>query len=390
MPRAFTIATVGGIVIQARPSAGFAFLILLWFLAALYLPGALRDESGARPSNLTIWSVAFISTLSLYLSTVVHELGHSLVARARTIPVQAITVSLFGGNADIKQDEQGPLDEFFISLAGPIVSGVVAGIAVACLKFVPNQSPPLSLFLEALFLLNGWLAVYNLLPVPPLDGGRSLRGLLRHLRRDAVWATNVAVTVGRVFALIMASASVAVLLFPFALASTTALGGPAADSRIGVLGLALAWLLNNGARNFQRNAVVQQRLAGVTVSRVMLRNPRSVPPWTSLEDIASEQLRGDRATAVPIVRDDVLVGLIAYSDIDKVPEKDRASRTAGEVMTSASHLITVTPDEPVETAIRHMAQRHLNQLPVVEDGKLVGMVDRRSIIELTEPTGRRL
>ena len=392
MARTFTIATLGGIAIQARMSAGVAFLILFWFLATLALPNQLVTPIGERPSNITLWSLAFISTLSLYFSTIVHELGHALVARARKIEAPTISVNLFGGHANIQEDDQGPLDEFFISISGPLVSLVIAAVTAACIKFIPNQSPPLELFLFALCLLNIWLAIYNLLPAPPLDGGRALRGLLWHFRGDALWATNGAVMVGRVFAFVMASASVVMLLFSSVLMRSELLP-PAlvADGRIPILGLFLAWMLNNGARSFQRNAVIQQRLVGVTVGRVMSTNPQCVPPWTSLEEIADNHLKGDRAPAVAIVRgDDQLMGLVAYSDVAKVPAKDRPNRTAGEIMTAASALITVSPDDPVEVAIRHMAQRHLNQLPVVADGKLVGMVDRKNIIQLTEPSARRI
>jgi Zn-dependent protease/CBS domain-containing protein len=385
MPRSFRIATLGGITIQARTSALFAFLLLLWFLAGFYAPSALTTN-GQRPSTVTLWSFAFISTLALYASTIAHELGHALVARARSIDVNAITVSLFGGHAEIPQDNQGPADEALISVSGPMVSIGIAAVCAAALRFLPNPSLPLTTFLEAALLLNGWLALYNLLPVPPLDGGRSLHGLLRQWRGDDLWATNMAVTIGRIFAMLLATASVIVLLLPQFTLSADFFGLPA-DQRVGIIGLALAWLLNNGARTFQRNVALQHRLAGLTVSRVM-KQTSTVPPWTSLDDIVENQMRGTRAVLV-VRADGTLAGLVAMSDIARVPEKDRAARTASEIMTPADKLLTVAPDEPVETAIKHMAQRHLNQLPVIEDGKLIGLVDRESIIDITEPTGRR-
>lgn len=391
MPRAFTIATLGGIAIIARPSAVFAFVILLWFLAVLFLPNELRDELGAPPSTLTLWSVAFISTLALFGSTILHELGHALVARVRSVPVSHINVSFFGGHADVSEDEQGPLDECMISAAGPLVSSVIAVVGGAALLLIPNQSPPLNMFLYGLFLLNAWLAIYNLLPVPPLDGGRALRGLLHHIRGERMWATNTAVTIGRVIAALLAGASVLALLSSFDVLQALAPDFPRQiGQQVGFLGLFLAWMLNNGARTFQRSTAMQERLAGVIVARVMKPTTSAVPPWTSLEEIVSEHLQNGRIRAVPVVRgEDTLVGLVAVSDVERVPAKDRPNRTAGEIMTPAANLITVTPDDPVELAIRHMAQKHLNQLPVVQDGKLVGMIDRGSIIQLTEPADRR-
>ena len=161
------------------------------------------------------------------------------------------------------------------------------------------------------------------------------------------------------------------------------------NSQFAILGLFVAWLLNNGARTYQRNSVMQQRLAGIKVGDVMSTDPITIPPWTSLEEVATQYLIGGRSRAVPVARDQVLLGLIVASDVDKVPQKERANRTAGEVMTNASSLIIVSPSDPVEAAIGYMAQRHLNQLPVVEDGKLIGMIDRASILDLAESAGRR-
>lgn len=384
--RAFTIATIGGVLIQARWSAAFAFVLLLWFLANLYLPTVLPKEA-----PLTLWSLAFISTLFLYASTIAHELGHCLVARARSVPVQAITVSMFGGNAEIPQEDQGPTDEALISIAGPLVSAVAAAVALTARLLIPNLSPPLTLFLEALFLLNAWLAAYNLLPVPPLDGGRALRGLLWRIQGDFLRATNIAVIIGRALAALIATGSVGLFVLSFDPATSPLPPWLASDSRLlSFVGLFLAWFLNNGARTVQRNAFMQQRLAGLTVAKLMSANPPKVQPWVSLAEIASDHLSGRRDRAVAVVRnDDVLVGLVAFSDVAKVPPKERPARTAGEVMTAAADLVTVSPDESVETAIRHMAQLHLNQLPVISEGRLIGMIDRASILELAEPDSPR-
>ncbi|MBI4213737.1 MAG: CBS domain-containing protein [Chloroflexi bacterium] len=387
MPRVFTLGTVGGVVIHARTSAVIAFIMLVWFLAMLALPGypALRDE---RP--LTLWSVAFVSALALYASTVLHEMAHCVVARRRGVPANTITVSFFGGHSDIPQEYPRPGDEALISIAGPLVSLAVSGSAFALGELLPNPSEPLKLLLDGIFVLNGWLAIYNLLPVLPLDGGRALRGVIWRLRGNFIEATNISVTVGRLLAGALAAASLALLVF-------SGDGGPTplpswlkVDRGFAVIGLLLAYLLNNGARNVQRSAELQERLSGLTVAKVMISDPPTVPPGTTLAEIASQYFVSDRGRAVAVVRDDqTLVGLVAYSDVMKLPEDQRATRTAGQIMTPAADLVTVTPEDPVETAIRHMAHRHLNQLPVVEEGRLVGMIDRVNVLDLTQPANGR-
>ena len=384
MPRAFTIGTVGGVVIRARMSAPIAFVILVWFLASFYLPEVLQNQG-----PITLWSVAFISALALYVSTIVHELAHCLVARARSVPVDRITVSLFGGQAEIPQEYPRPLDESLISLSGPILSAAIAGVAFAIGRLLPDPSPPLELFLEATFLLNGWLAIYNFLPVLPLDGGRAIRGFIWQVRGDFAGATNIAVMISRLFAGALAVVSLALLVFSADRASAVLPAWLPSDGRYALIGLLLAYLLNNGARNVQRNAETQARLAGLTVAKVMTSNPPTVTPGTSLEEIAAQHFAGAQNRAVAVVRDDgTLAGLIVQSDLMNVPADQHAEKTASQIMTLMANLVTVAPEDPVETAIRHMAHRHFNQLPVVEDGRLVGMIDRGHVLESTQPAER--
>lgn len=381
MPGTFSIGTLAGIAFRVRVSALLAFLGLLWFLAAWYLPAAFPSERA-----LTHWSLAFLSTLSLYLSTIAHELGHCLAARARSVRVQTITLSLFGGSSDIRSEEQKALDEFLISLAGPVVSGCAATIALGVRLALPSPSPPLTLLLEALFLLNLWLSAFNALPMLPLDGGRALRGLLWHLQGDYLRATRAATTVGRVLAAAVAAGSLALFILSFDGGKVPLLASLGSDARFfALLGLLAAWFLNNAARNAYRQALLQHRLGGLTVSQLMTPNPPVVSPAVHLDEILSHHLQAGGQRAVAVVRgDNVLVGLVTWSDIAKVPAKERGARTAGEVMTAAAALVTVSPDDPVDIAIQHMAQRHLNQLPVLSDGRVVGMIARRNVLRLAD------
>lgn len=381
MPATLPVGVLAGVGIQARWSAIIAFLFLLWFLATASLPGLLPNE---HPR--TYWSLAFISTLFLYLSAVAHELGHCLMARARSVAVQGITVSLFGGTSDVRHEDERPMDELLIAVAGPAVSAVLACAALALLLVVPQASPPLVLFLQALFLLNLWLSAFNLLPCMPLDGGRAVRALFWRLWGEYLRATRVATFLSRILAVFLATASIAVFAVSFESSVNWLPAWLGSDIRpLALLGLLAAWFLNNGARSAYRQAVVQERLTGLTVGEVMTPTPQTVAPWTNLEEVLSQHLQVSGGRAVAVVQaDNVLVGLVAYGDLVRVPPRERASRTAGEVMTGARELVTVTPADPLETAIRHMAERHFNQLPVVQDGRFVGMIARADVLSFTE------
>src|SRR5438094_658847 len=162
------IASVRGIAIRVHISALIAFGMLVLPLAAVYFPAMLPRERAP-----TYWSVGFISTLFLFLSTLAHELGHSLVARLRGVPVESITLVMFGGSSDIRSDSEQPIDELLIAVSGPGVSLIVAGLAAVARLTIPNPSQPLMLFLESVLLLNIWLGAFNLVPTLPLDGGRA-------------------------------------------------------------------------------------------------------------------------------------------------------------------------------------------------------------------------
>lgn len=387
MPTTFPLASVRGIPIRVHVSALVAFVALVLILASAYLPSILPAERGQ-----TYWSVGFISTFFLFLSTVAHELGHSLVARARGIPVESITLVLFGGSSDIRRDNEKPLDEALIAVSGPGVSLVIAALAAGARHGIPNQSQPLMLLLEAVLLLNIWLGFFNLLPTLPLDGGRALRGLLWQRTGDYRRATHIASLVGRGIAAAVLVAGIGlfmVSLDPEGRPLTSVWGYE--PRLVALVAIAAAWFLNRGARSAYRQVEMQGRFSGISVSDLMTPDPATAAPWMALDELVNQYFlqRGERAVAV--VRDgDVLVGLVTYGDIRKVARSTWPSRAAGEVMTPAADLVTVLPSDSADAAIRHMAQRHLNQLPVVEDGKLVGMIARVNVLrflEMKEPLG---
>ncbi len=373
--------TLRGVTIRAHPSAIFAFGTLVLILAAVYFPGTLPNER-----NQTYWSVGFLTTFCLFFSVVAHELGHALVASARGVPVTSVTLMMFSGSSDISRESEKPLDEVFINVAGPSVSLLIAAVAIVARLAIPAQSLPLMGFLELVLILNIWLGVFNLLPTLPLDGGHAIRGLLWRLTGDYRRATHIASLFGRGMAGLLFACGVALLIVSLDDAQPAIPALFTYDSRIVALVIILvAWLLNSGSRNAYRQVVLTQRFHGVPVSQIMTPEPPTIAPSMSLETVVNEYFlqRGERSVAV--VRDgDILMGLVAYSDTGKIPRAEWGSRAAGEVMTPASQLVKVAPGDNIDVAVKHMAERHFNQLPVVQDGRLLGMVSRVSVLRFIE------
>ena len=377
MTRSFDLISIGGIAIRCHVSALLAFGMLVVLGATVYVPTVLPQQG-----EQTYWSLAFISALFVFLSITAHELGHSLVARGRGIAVEAITLFMFGGASDIRDTRSSPLDEMFVSVSGPAVSLVVALLAALTRLGVPRLSEPLSLFLESVLLLNLWLGGFNLLPTLPLDGGRAVRGLIWHHTGDFRRATRLATRLSRGMAAAVFAAGALLLVVslddhsrPFA----SILGY---DPRFAATAaIVIAWFMNNGARAAYRQVILQSRFQGLSVRQLMTPDPETVTPWTSLDEVVARHFlqRGERAVAVAR-EGNRLAGLIAYADVRRVPRTEWSSRAVGEVMTPLGDLTTVSPDDGVDIAIRHMAEQHYNQLPVVESGQLVGMIARVNVV----------
>lgn len=385
-PTTVPLFTLGGIAIRAHVSAIVAFLGLLLLLAAGYFPSVLPNEL-----ERTYWAVAFSSTLFLFLSIIAHELGHSLAARARGLDVNAITLAFFGGSSDIRQADQRPGDELVISVAGPGISFLVALGLLGIRLALPAPSPPLTIFLESIILLNFWLTGFSLLPTLPLDGGRALRGLLWLGTGDRHKATRIASGVSQAVAAALFLAGILLFIMTLDVAHNplpTILGY---ESRlVALVALLVAWFLNTSARAAYRQVLLEGRFAGVKVEQVMSTEPSAVPPWTSLEEIVTQHFlqRGERAVA--IVRDNrTFMGIVTYSDIRKLDRSQWTARAAGEIMTPADRVLSVAPGDGLDVAIRHMAERHLNQLPVLVDGQLVGMITRANVLRFLELAERR-
>jgi Zn-dependent protease/CBS domain-containing protein len=371
------LLTIRGVPVRAHGSAAIFFVLLFLLLATTFFPKMLPNQR-----EPTYWSAGFICTLWVYLSFLAHELGRTLVARWRGIPAESITVAMMGARSDIRGENARPMDEVLFSAAGPLVSLVLALCFAAARFALPGLSDPLMLFLESILLLNIWLGLFNLFPALPLDGGRVVRGLFWQVTNDYSRATWLATMMSRSLALVMLVGGV--LLVVAALDSERSQIPPVLgfDPRVfGFLIIAAAWFLNNGARGAYRQVQIQARFRGVPVSRLMSREPPTVQPWSRLDEVVREHFveRGERAVAV-VREGNVLMGLVAYADVRKVPRTEWVGRAVGEVMTPVSNLVVVSPDDSVEAAVRHMAERHYNQLPVVVDGRLVGLIARVNII----------
>ena len=367
MGSGWKVGRLAGIDISIHPSWLVIAFLITYSLAGSQLP---RDFPGW--SDAQYWIVAGATATLFFASVLAHELSHALVARRFGLAVEGITLFIFGGVTTIDADSRTPREEALIAIAGPAASLVIGGALVVIGLFV-NQ-PQLGALLAWLGFVNVALAVFNLIPGFPMDGGRVLRAFLWRIRGDRLVATRSAAVVGRTFAYGLVGLGVFIALQP---------GGIFSGLWLAVIG----WFLSNAAESTLMQAGVEQSLRGVRVRDAMDPNPREVSPNETVAELVNERmLRGEDRSYLVRHDDGGLAGIVTLRDVRELAREDWPVARVTEIMTRFADLATIGPDAPMADALRLIQERLVGQLPVVEpDSRIpLGMVTRRGILRLID------
>lgn len=375
------IARLFGISIFIDWSWLLIFLLVTWNLASSVFPSLHPAWSTALN-----WGMGILASGLFFASVLAHELAHSLMAGARGLPVRRITLFIFGGISNIEREPPSPATEFLVTIVGPatsIVLGVVfsvLGSALAGGPLTPGtvgavlaQLSPLPTLLLWLGPINIVLGLFNLIPGFPLDGGRVLRSVLwamsGNLRRATRWATGV----GQAVAWLFIFGGVA-MIFGFELPYF-------GSGLIGGLWLAvIGWFLNNAAVQSYEHVVVEDMLEGIPVARLMQANAPVVRPDIPISTLVDDFLMKTDERGFAVVEGDRLVGMVCLEDVRAVPRAQWETTPVRQVMTPASDITVVGPREDATEALNKLATRDVRQMPVIEAGRLVGMLRRRDIL----------
>jgi Zn-dependent protease/CBS domain-containing protein len=360
MSNTLRLGSIAGIPIQVHYTWLFAFFVIAWSLAGGFFPSAYR---GWAPS--TYWIAGIIAALGLFASVVLHELSHSLVARARGLRVHSITLFIFGGVSSLADEAASPKDEFLISVVGPLTSFLLGAVFWGLLQVDAWTGTPVGGLLRYLAFINLLLGAFNLVPGFPLDGGRVLRSIIWGATGNLRRATDIASYAGQAFG----------LLFIFWGATQLVSGNMLGGLWTGFIG----WFLNSAAISGRRQVRIQEGLRGVRVAQVMDPDPMLADPDMSIQSFVVDHVmrRGD--AAVPVVDNGRLVGIATIADIDEVPQQEWRTTPVRAVMTPVP-LNTASPDMEIHDAIRLLDDSELRQLPVVQDRRLVGLLSRADIL----------
>ncbi|TAM76525.1 site-2 protease family protein [bacterium] len=354
------LGRIFGIQIIVNSSWLFIFALVVWALASGFVPFQTAGLSpGARGG------LAVVTALLFFGSVLAHELAHSLLARSRGVPVSSITLFIFGGVSHLEGEPKNAPGEAWIAFVGPLMSLVLSGLFFAASRGLGPEHP-IGAGLEYLGAANLMLAVFNLLPASPLDGGRVLHALLWRWTGDRLRATRAAGLVGRVFAWIIITIGI----------STTLVTGTAG----GLWLMFVGWYLLQAGGAETMGAEVSQALGGLHASDLMLPPPAVIPADATVEG-AFEQVMRFGGRALPVMLGERLLGLLSMRDLERLGEMPRDLAYATSIMTKLESLERAAPDEDAVAVVRRLAVGGYHQVPVVDTSdRLLGLVTRESVL----------
>ena len=367
----FRVARVFGIDIEIH----FSWLVILGILAWALSEGFFPTQYEGWATS-TYWIVGTISAVLLFLTVLIHELAHALVALRKGLEVPRITLFIFGGVSHLGRQPRTAGEEFFISAAGPLTSVLVAVVTAGLAWFFSTRNEQAEAVFTYLAFVNVLLAIFNTLPGFPLDGGRVLRSIVWKKTGSFRRATRVAGAVGQAF-------GYGIIVLGLLLFFT-------GNTFNGIWFALIGWFLLTAARAESGSLQLDAMLAGLTARDVMREEWVSVSPAASIQDVVDDHMLSGAERCVIVAREGAVLGLLTVSDVRKVSRDEWRNTPAQRVMTPRDQIVTVIPDARAVEVMRLLADKSLNQVPVIDAGRMIGLVTRRELVDrvkLTEQIG---
>ncbi len=344
--------------------------LIIAFLVTLSLVGQFHTTNPQWGSGV-IWATAIVTALLFFAAIIAHELSHAAVAKIRGLPVRSITLFALGGVAQIEKDAADAKTEFWMGIAGPIAS-VIIGLACLAIAFVlgwrPPEMPqtPIPAMLMWLGIINIGLAIFNMIPGFPLDGGRVLRAIVWWATGDAVRATRIAAGVGQFVA------------FGFIFWGVLRFFN---GEGFGGLWMAfIGWFLLDAARASSAQLTITETLRGLRVGDLMAQDCPRVDGRVNLQTLVDDYLLTTGQRCFIVEEKGVVAGIITPNEVKSIARARWPYTTVDEVMQPLERLHSVGPDALVTDVLETMGREDVNQLPVVKDGRLAGVISRAHIL----------
>lgn len=357
-----------GIPVEINLSWIVIFGLVTFALGSGYFPAVPGADGQPR---WAYYAVGAVTSLLFFVSILAHELCHSLVARAEGGRVDKITLFIFGGVAEIDEEPETPGREFLMAAAGPAMSLLIAVVSLLGFVAAASQGLPWWVWAPLQYLagINLFVAIFNMLPGFPLDGGRVLRSILWAVTGDLLKATRWASAAGQFIGWAMV-----------AMAILNVLGGRADYIWFGLIG----WFIASLAGQAYRQQVLRSRIQGVSTRQIMSPSPEYVSGEETLEQLVNEHFLGRRHSRYPVFFDGAIHGLVTLPDVKAIDRADWPFVRTIDVTNRDLAALVVRADDPVDSLVKRLAGDRPGALLVVDEGRLVGILTRSDVIALVE------
>ena len=353
-----------GFTVSLDVSWGIILFLVVWSLAKGFFPSYFPGLSVQ-----TYWIMGVVGAIGLFISIIIHEFSHSLVARKYGMKIKGITLFIFGGVAEMQDEPSTPKSEFLMAIAGPIASFTLSILfsGLAQVAETMKFSVPMIALLSYLSMINLLVAVFNMIPAFPTDGGRVLRSLLWWIKGDIHWATQIASRISLLFAVVIIFTGFMHMI------GGNAIGG-------------LWWILIGSFLFFAANAsyqrlVIKESFEGKTVRHFMNSSPVTVPSHITLQEFVDTYLYRYHYKMFPVVQNSKISGVITVQMLKLHTHEEWQHLLVGQVMQPQNPSNSIASNTPIDDALNKMNESGYTRLLVVEHSKIVGIITLKDLLE---------
>ena len=353
-----------GFSVSVDVSWGIILFLVVWSLAKGAFPAYYPNLS-----MQTYWIMGVFGALGLFLSIIIHEFSHSLVARKYGMDIKGITLFVFGGVAEMKDEPETPKIEFLMAIAGPIASLLLSLLFGALYQAAAAVGLPVPVvaILGYLGAINLLLAIFNMIPAFPTDGGRVLRSVLWWIKGDIRWATRTASRISVIFAMFIIFTGFMHLI------QGNVMGG--------VWWILIGSFLFSAANSSYQSLLIKQSFAGKSVKEYMNTDPVTVPSHSTLQEFVDEYLYRYHYKMFPVTQEGRISGLITLNALKAVPQEKWATMQVVQIMQKAAKENTLPATMSVHEAMLAMNERGISRMLVEAHGKIVGIITLKDLLE---------
>ncbi len=364
MKHSLRVGRISGIDIFIDSSWVVIFILFTWVLGASYFPNKFSNWPASQ-----YWVVAVFTSLLIFASVLVHELAHSLVAQKQGEKVRSITLFILGGVAQISEEPKQPLKELVMALVGPMASLMLALLFFILSLAFRGVSEPLQSSFEYLALINTILAIFNLLPGFPMDGGRILRAILWKSTGNLRKATRIASQIGQGFA-----------FFLIFIGIFQVINGNISGFWLVFIG----WFLHSAAVRGYQQVMFDSVLIGIRAEDLMTRNFESVQSTLPVQELVDEYILKGKGRVFLVSENERLQGIVCLEDVKEAPREKWPEMTVREIMTPRESLKAVSPNANGRSILRSLTSKDIHQIPVMEGEKVMGIICRSDILRFIQ------